>query len=192
LTSGGAPIPGSGIGNKGFSRVGFSGEFYFGPHFDLSVVTQHGSDNVWFGQGYGDAINSDGNGGVLCTGAAGTPGCPPNNTPGSALSALARAPSWNGVTFEARYLYSPQFIVMGVYEAERMSQQPTVGLPGNLGDINNYSIGFRYMPIMTSRAGFAWHNELNIFHQIGTGPTVGLTTANTNTSEFLSGIDFDF
>jgi len=49
-TSGGVPIPGSGIGNKGFSRVGFTGQFYFGPHFDVNVVTQHGEDNEYFGQ----------------------------------------------------------------------------------------------------------------------------------------------
>src|SRR5277367_3870067 len=48
-TSGGVPIVGSGIGNKGFNRVGFVGQFYFGQHFDIDVVTQHGSDNVFFG-----------------------------------------------------------------------------------------------------------------------------------------------
>ncbi len=76
LTSGGGiPILGSGIGNKGFSREGFVGQFYFGPHVGLTVVTQHGSDNVWFGQGYGNAEATDGNGGTTCT----TPipnGCP--------------------------------------------------------------------------------------------------------------------
>ena len=41
---------------------------------------------------------------------------------------------------------------------------------------------------MTSRAGFAWHNEYNWLHQDGTGP--GLT--NLNTSELLMGFDFDF
>ena len=47
----------SGIGNKSFSREGFVGQFYFGPHVDLTVVTQHGEDNAWFGQGYGDLID---------------------------------------------------------------------------------------------------------------------------------------
>ena len=56
-TSAGVPIPGSGIGNKGFNRMGFVGQFYFGPHFDIQVVTQHGSDNAWFGQGYGNAAD---------------------------------------------------------------------------------------------------------------------------------------
>src|ERR1017187_295378 len=55
--SGSMVIPGSGIGNKGFSREGFVGQFYFGQHVDLQVVTQHGEDSAWFGQGYGDFID---------------------------------------------------------------------------------------------------------------------------------------
>ena len=192
-TLGGAPIPGSGIGNKGFSRVGFYGQFYFGPHFDLNVVTQHGEDNAWFGQGYGNAVATDGNGGTTCAGPAGSPGCPPNNTPGSTLPTGSRAPTWNGYTFEARYVYSPQLILKAVYEAERMSQQATPGTAGNLGNINNYSIGFRYNPFMTSRAGFAYFGEFNEFQQIGTGPSNSLGNAtNTSTSELLFGMDFDF
>jgi hypothetical protein len=42
---------------------------------------------------------------------------------------------------------------------------------------------------MTSRAGFAWHNEYNWLHFDGTGPVTG---TNINTSELLIGFDFDF
>jgi hypothetical protein len=192
LTSGGVPIPGSGIGNKGFSRVGFYGQFYLGPHFDLNVVTQHGSDNAYFGQGYGSAIASDGDGTATCTGTAGSPGCPPNNTPGTTLPAGSQAPTWNGYTFEARYVYSPQLIFKAVYEAERMSQQATPGTASNLGNINNYSIGYRYNPFMTSRAGFAYFGEFNLF-QDAVGPLKSSNKATyMNTSELLFGIDFDF
>ena len=199
LTSGGGiPILGSGIGNKGFSREGFVGQFYFGPHVGLTVVTQHGSDNVWFGQGYGNAEATDGNGGTTCT----TPipnGCPVNNVPGTTLAAGSQAPSWNGVTAEGHYIYSPQLIFIGRYEAERMSQQANgnicggVACPSNLGNISTYTIGFRYNPFMTSRAGLAWHNEYNWLHQDGTGPslTPGVLT-NINTGEILMGLDFDF
>ena len=31
------------------------GQFYAGPHIGLTIVTQHGSDDAWFGQGYGNA-----------------------------------------------------------------------------------------------------------------------------------------
>jgi hypothetical protein len=185
-TSGGVPIPGSGVGNKGFERVGFVGQFYFGPHFDLQVVTQHGSDNIWFGQGYGNAVATDGDGGTTCA----TPtGCPPNNVPGTVLPATARAPSWNGATFEAHYVYSPQLIFIGRYELERMSQQATTTNASNLGNISTFTIGYRYNPFMTSRAGFAWHNEYNWLHQDGTGPQPG---ENLNSSELLIGFDFDF
>jgi hypothetical protein len=193
-TSLGVPVPGSGIGNKGFSREGFTGQIYLGSHFDLNVVTQHGEDNAWFGQGYGNAINaSNANGTTTCTGPPPV-GCLPNNTPGTTLPAGARAPSWNGVTVEARYLYTQQLFFFGVYEAERMSQQangPGSATPSasNLGNIDNYTIGYRYMPFMTSRAGFAWHNEFNFFHQDGTGALPG---QNLNVSELLLGFDFAF
>ena len=64
--------------------------------------------------------------------------------------------------------------------------------PSNYGNISTYTVGFRYNPFMTSRAGFAWHNEYNWLHQDGTGPSLSLSTANVNTSEFLTGFDFDF
>src|ERR1017187_10120442 len=63
LTQGGALFTGpngtgpSAMGNKSFSREGFVGQFYLGQHIDLQVVTQHGQDNAWFGQGYGDLID---------------------------------------------------------------------------------------------------------------------------------------
>jgi hypothetical protein len=206
-TAGGVPIAGSGIGNKSFSREGFVGQFYFGPHVDLTVVTQHGSDNAWFGQGYGNAVGTDGNGGTTATCSSPTPGCPLNNVPGTALPTGSQAPSWNGATFEGHYVYSPQLIFIGRYELERMSQQAdgsaytTVGpngilgpTPSTFGNISTYTIGFRYNPFMTSRAGLAWHNEYNWLHQDGTGPlnpTTGALT-NINTSELLMGLDFDF
>jgi hypothetical protein len=198
LTQGGTPLGGSGLSNQSFSREGFFGQFYFGQHFDLQVVTQHGSDNAWFGQGFGDLI-----GGTV----------PNNNVTGTTLPTGAQAPSWNGVLFEPHYVYSPQLIFIGRFETIRMSQQsngaactiatptPTgqcfdsvtgafdaVAAPSNLGNITTYTIGYRYNPFMTSRAGFAWHNEYNWMHQDGVSPTGG----NLNSSELLIGFDFDF
>jgi hypothetical protein len=202
LTQGGTPLGGSGLSNQSFSREGIVGQFYFGQHFDLQVVTQHGSDNAWFGQGFGDLIGGS---------------VPNNNVTGTTLPTGAQAPSWNGVLFEPHYVYSPQLIFIGRFETIRMSQQangaactiatptPTgqcfnsatgafngLASPSNLGNISTYTIGYRYNPFMTSRAGFAWHNEYNWLHQDGTGPTLGLGTANVNTSELLIGFDFDF
>src|SRR6202046_888743 len=175
--SGSTVIPGSGIGNKSFSREGIVGQFYFGQHVDLQVVTQHGSDSAWFGQGYGDLIDGIAFG---------------NNTTGSTLPAGARSPTWNGVLLEPHYVYSPQLIFIGRFETIRMSQQSKPGNAQNFGNITTYTIGYRYNPFMTSRAGFAWHNEYNWFHQDGTGPSLGINAANVNTSELLLGFDFDF
>jgi len=183
LTTAGAPIPGSGAGNKGFHREGFVGQFYFGPHFDVQVVTQHGWDDAWFGQGYGNAVNPDN----------GTPGSPlPNNTPGTTLPPGSKAPTWNGVLVEPHYVYSPQLIFIGRFETIRMSQQATPGTPSNLGNITTYTLGCRYNPFMSSRAGMALHSEYNWLHQDGTGPTSGPQLVNINTSELLFGVDFDF
>jgi hypothetical protein len=184
-SGGGSVIPGAAIGNKNFSREGFVGQFYFGQHLDLTVITQHGQDDKWFGQGYGDFID-----GIA----------PNNNTTGSTLPAGSQNPSWNGVLFEPHYIYSPQLIFIGRFETIRMSQQANgsgyagIGGPSasNLGNITTYTIGYRYNPFMTNRAGFAWHNEYNWLHQDGTGPTLGLNAANVNTSELLLGFDFDF
>jgi len=180
LTSGGpnGPVPGSGVGNKSFHREGFVGQFYFGQRFDLQVVTQHGWDNAWFGQGYGDLIDQL-NG--------------QNNTPGTTLPAGSQAPTWNGVLFEPHYIYSPQLIFVGRYETIRMSRQANGAQsanpsPSSLGNISTYTIGYRYNPFMTSRAGFAWHNEYNWLHQVGTAPN----GTNINTSELMFGFDFDF
>jgi hypothetical protein len=182
LTQAGTPLAGTGAANKSFHREGFVGQFYFGQHFDVQVVTQHGSDDAWFGQGYGDLIGS------TITG---------NNLPGTTLPAGAQAPSWNGVLVEPHYVYSPQLIFIGRYETVRMSQQANgsasaTPAPSNLGNLTSYTVGFRYNPFMTSRAGFAWHNEYNWLHQDGTGPSIGLNTQNVSTSEFLTGFDFDF
>src|SRR5450432_246491 len=133
LTSGGAPIASSGIGNKGFSREGFVGLFYFGK-LDFQVVTQHGSDSPWFGAGYGDPIDDP---------------TAPNNTPGSSIAGF-RSPTWNGGFVETHYVYSPQLIFIQRSEWVRMSQQADPTTASNLGDINTYLVGYRYMPFMTS------------------------------------------
>ena len=190
LTSGGAtqPIGGSGTNNKGFSREGFVGQFYFGQKFDVQVVTQHGSDSAWFGQGYGDFID---NPTAQCNAVVNNIEIqqPCNNTPGTQLVSGARNPTWNGVLIEPHYVYSPQLIFLARYETIKMSQQAMSTMRSDLGNITTYTVGYRYNPFMTSRAGFAWHNEFNLFHQVGTS---ALTSTNINTSEILTGFDFDF
>ncbi len=163
-TSGGVatPVPGGGFGNKTFSREGFNGIFYLGK-LDFQVVTQHGSDNAFF------ATSSSVGG----------------STP---LPTGARSAVWNGAFVETHYVYSPQLIFLQRSEWIRMSQQAIPGTPSNLGNIDNYVFGYRYMPFMNSRAGFAWHNEYSWIRQRGTAPD----GTDLTSSSVLLGFDFDF
>jgi hypothetical protein len=166
FTSGGTPIPGA-IGNRPFNREGFVGLFYFGK-LNFQVVTQHGWDSAWFGQGYGQGS--------------------PNNGPGVTLPAGSRAPTWNGYLLETHYVYSPQLIFIQRSEWERMSRQATPGTASNFGNIDMYTFGYRWYPIMTSRAGFAWHNEYSWSRRRGVAPDGSDLTS----SSLFIGFDFDF
>jgi hypothetical protein len=177
LTSGGVPIPGSGTGNKSFSRVGFEGLFYLGPHLDFQVFTQHGSDDAWFGACFGDIID----GATPCT----------TNNDGTAPNALpqgARNPTWNGAFVETHFVWNPQFTIFQRSEWVRMSQQALPTNPSNLGNIDNYVVGYRYNPFMTSRDGFAFHNEYSWIRQRGTAPD----GTDLTSSSILLGFDFAF
>jgi hypothetical protein len=176
LTSGGAILPGSGTGNKSFSRYGFTGLFYLTNKLDFQVYTQHGSDDAWFGACFGDIVD-------------GATPCTTNNTTGTTLPAGARNPTWNGSFVETHYVWSPQLILIQRSEWVRMSQQALPGVPSNLGDIDNYVVGYRYNPFMTSRAGFAFHNEYSWLRQRGTSPVTG---TDLTSSSLMLGFDFDF
>ena len=175
LASGGVPIPGSGIGNKSFSRYGFEGLFYLGSKLDFQVFTQHGSDDAWFGACYGEIITG------TCD--------PANNNTTGVLPAGARNPTWNGAFVETHFVYSPQLTIFQRSEWVRMSQQAFPTNPSNLGDIDNYVFGYRYNPFMTSRAGFAFHNEYSWIRQRGTSP---VTFSDLSSNSLLLGFDFDF
>ena len=175
LTQGGVPLPGSGIGNKNFSRVGFEGLFYLGSKLDFQVFTQHGSDSAWFGACYGDIISG------TCD--------PANNNTTGVLPAGTRNPSWNGAFVETHLVWNPQFTIIQRSEWIRMSQQAIPGTPSNLGDIDNYVFGYRYNPFMTSRAGFAFHNEYSWLRQRGTSPVTG---TDLTSNSLLLGFDFAF
>jgi hypothetical protein len=165
------PIPSSGIGNKGFSREGFIGLFYF-DKLNFQVVTQHGSDSAWFGAGYGDLID-----GVATL----------NNTPGSSIAGF-RNPTWNGAFVETHWVQNLQLIFFQRSEWIRMSQQADPATPSNLGNIDNYIFGYRYYPIMTSRAGFAFHNEYSWIRGRGLAPDGSDLSSNS----LMLGFDFDF
>jgi hypothetical protein len=163
LTSSGTPILGGARGNRGFYRAGAYGIWYLGK-FDFSTLYIHGQDNVFLG----------------------------NNTPSnqpSALPAGAQAPTWNGAFIETHYTYSPQLIFVNRFEMIRMSRQADPSLPSDHGNINAYTIGYRWYPIMHSRAGLAWVQEYSYLTSTKTAPLSG---RNVGTSSLLMGFDFDF
>ena len=161
LTANGTPVPGSSLGNESFYRVGVFGDFYI-KKLDVAWYFQHGSDDAHFGT------------------------ATPANLP---LLTGARAPTWNGFFVEPHFTVNPQFVVFGRSEWVRMSQQALPGTPSNFGDIDNYVVGYRWYPIMTSRAGFAFHNEYSWIRQRGTSP---VTATDLTSNSLFFGFDFDF
>ena len=149
-----------GLGQKSFTRFGAYGLWYY-KKIDFTTMYIHGSDSAFLG----------------------------TNTPAYAdLPVGARKPAWNVATIETHYTWNPQLILLNRYELVRMSQQALPDLPGNLGDVDVLTFGYRYYPFISSRDGFAFHNEYSILRQRGTSPT-GLDV--TSSSLFL-GFDFIF
>ncbi len=165
FTSGTPPSPanisGTGQGNKSFYRAGLAGDLYLGK-LEFLPFYLHGWDSAFLGTGT----------------AANAP-----------LPAGAKAPTWNSGFIEAHYYYSPQLVFTGRYEIIRMSRQafpaaapgattctitdPTPCAQSNLGNIDAYSVGYRWYPIMFSRAGLAWHNEYSLVKTLGAIPLSG-------------------
>jgi hypothetical protein len=163
-----AAVAGSGAGSKSFYRAGVFGDFYISK-LDVALYYQHGWDDKFFAT------------------------MTPANQP---LPAGARNPVWNGGIVEPHLTINPQFIIFERNEWVRMSQQALgtdpitlLPIPSNRGDIDAYTFGYRWYPIMTSRAGFAFHNEYSWVRQRGTSP-VSATDLTSNSLFF--GLDFDF
>jgi hypothetical protein len=160
-TDSGVPIAGTGTGNKSFYRIGVAGDFFFG---DLEFLPHfmHASDNAYL--------------------ATGTPA-------NAVLPGGVRDARWNAAFLEAHYYVSPQLVFTGRYETIRMAQQADPATPSDLGNVDAYSGGVRWYPIMFSRAGLSWHTEVSAVRIRGStfSPTDGVWT-----SSVFSGLDFDF
>jgi hypothetical protein len=172
LTTDGVPIAGTGIGNEPFYRVGFSGDLFLGK-FEFLPLYMHGHDSAFLGT------------------------ATPSNQP---LPAGALAPTWNGGFVETHYYYSPQLVLTQRWEMIRMAQQALPTTPSSQGNTDAYTVGFRWYPIMFSRAGLAWHNEFSIVKSVGVVPLSGngigapptSPTAGVWSNSFFTGFDFDF
>jgi hypothetical protein len=174
MTSGGVPIPGSGQGNAPFYRFGAYGTFYF-KHLDITPLYMYGWDSAYLGTST------------------------PSNLP---LPPGSNAPSWNDFITEVHYTFNPQLIAIGKYEFVRMNQQAyplgtVVPLPGggstvitsSTGNTDAWAIGYRWYPIMFSRAGVAFQGEYANVKTVGEAP---ITNKNLVNSSIFFGFDFDF
>jgi hypothetical protein len=160
-TQNGTSIDGTAIGNKSFYRLGLIGQWYL-RKFDVTTIYFHGWDSAFLG----------------------------SNTPANQpLPTGAQSPTWNGGLFETHYVPNPQLVLINRYEIIRMSRQVFASNPANFGDEDVLTFGYRYYPFISSRAGFAFHNEYAIEWQRGAAPVTGTNLA---TSSLLVGFDFAF
>jgi len=162
-----APVGGTGAGNEPYYRVGFIGMWYL-HKWDVTTMYFWGKDNVYLGTG--TPVNSE-----------------------TGLPEGAHAPTWNGGLIETHYTFNPQMIFINRYELIRMSQQALSTNPGNTGNTDALTFGFRYYPFINSRAGFAFHNEYSIVwnRNININPATGLPIGLTSSS-LMFGFDFAF
>ena len=162
-TSGGVTTNVEAKGNKSFSRVGAFG-WWFIKNFDVETFYMHGQDNVFLGNSV--AAN---NPGALPTGAAG--------------------PTWNGGFVEGHYTVNPQLIFTGRYELVHMSRQANPSNLPNLGNVDSFTVGYRWYPIMLSRAGLAFHNE---YSQAKLGNLAPISGTDQIQRSVMIGFDFDY
>jgi hypothetical protein len=165
-----------GLGNKPFYRIGVSGDFTY-KNLELLPLFMHGHDNAYLGTG---TQSFD----TLPTG--------------------AQAPTFNGGFLEAHYYVDPQNVALFRYEKINVGTQAfssaASGLPGNYGNVTAFTIGYRWYPIMFSRAGVAFDAEYSRTKSIGIVPESGdgtgappiFPTDGVWSSSIFLGFDFDF
>lgn len=162
-TNGGIPIPGTGLGNRSFYRVGAYGLWYVGK-FDFDTFFMHGYDNVFLG----NAV--------------------PANQP-ALLPVGAAGPTWNGGFVEGHYNPNPRLILIGKYELVRMSRQANPTNRANLGNLDTWTVGYRWYPFMSPRAGLAWVQE---YSRIINARAAPLSAQDDIRNSYFMGFDFDF
>lgn len=117
-----------------------------------------------------------------------------------ALAGGTQDPTWNSGLLELHYYFNPQLILTQRSEIIRMSRQALPANPKHLGNIDAFTFGTRWYPIMFSRAGLAVLGELSFTKTIGAPPLsgagVGLPPLSPDTpvrsTSLLLALDFDF
>jgi hypothetical protein len=167
-----APVPLVGLGNKPFYRVGVAGDLYI-HNLEFLPLFMYGHDNAFLGTSSSSQFPLPGG---------------------------AQAPTFYGGFLESHYYLNPQNVILGRFEKINVGQQAFNTNPGNFGNVTAYSVGYRWYPIMFSRAGVALDGEYSRVKSIGIAPESGDGTGapplfNTDgvwSSSIFFGIDFDF
>jgi hypothetical protein len=165
-----------GLGNKPFYRIGVAGDLSY-KNLELLPLFMYGHDNAYLG----------------IPGLAST----------SPLPTGAQAPTFYGGFLEAHYYFNPQNVALARFEQVNVGQQAfsNIGTGGSSsnGNITALTFGYRWYPIMFSRAGVAFDWEFSRVRTIGQEPlsgngsgTVADPTAATWSNSIFFGIDFDF
>jgi hypothetical protein len=171
LTQGGNLLVGT--DNKPFYRIGVAGDLSY-KNLELLPLFMYGHDNPYLGAGI------------------------PSTMP---LPPGAQAPTFYGGFLEAHYYFNPQNVAMARFEQINVGQQAFLNSGGSSsnGNITAMSFGYRWYPIMFSRAGVALDWEFARVRTIGQEPlsgdgdgVIGNPTAATWSNSIFFGIDFDF
>jgi hypothetical protein len=144
--SGGGPpvnIPGSGYGNKAFTRTTIFA-LLSAKKLDVVPMFTHATENADLALGI------------------------PSN---DATPAGIQNPSWNGRVLELYYTQNLRLIAIARYEDIRNTTQVFKSSAGNFGDLDAETIAVRWMPFMHSRAGLAICPEYSKVHQVGASAT---------------------
>jgi hypothetical protein len=164
-----------GLGNKPFYRIGVAGDLSY-KNLELLPLFMYGHDNPYMG----------------------IPGLPSTQP----LPPGAQAPTFYGGFLEAHYYFNPQNVALARFEQVNVGQQAFSNIgdgSSSNGNITALTFGYRWYPIMFSRAGVALDWEFSRVRTIGQEPlsgngsgTVADPTAATWSNSIFFGIDFDF
>jgi hypothetical protein len=70
-----------------------------------------------------------------------------------------------------------------------MSREANPTIRGNAGNLDIWTAGYRWYPIMSPRAGLAWTQEYSRITNAGAAPLSGQDDIRNS---YLMGFDFDF
>ena len=70
-----------------------------------------------------------------------------------------------------------------------MTRQANPDIAKELGNLDAWTVGYRWYPFMSSRAGLAWVQEYSHLLTQEAAPVFG---TNEHKSSYLMGFDFDF